>query len=126
MGSNTWLISGPPGCGKTNWILNKLLSHKGSCGFLRLSGYGDIDLQQVASTDIDYAFLKDQIPQLIDLSRSSADSISHQDDSFILIELPQCRIPKELGLAGIDPREIKQLAPLNLQPDKYLHFGRDR
>ena len=76
MGSNTWLISGSPGCGKTNWILNNLKSHKGRCGFLRLYGYGDIDLQQVASTDIDYAFLKDQIPQLIDLSRSSADSIS--------------------------------------------------
>tara|TARA_X000000368_G_scaffold324720_1_gene261791 strand:- start:1660 stop:2448 length:789 start_codon:yes stop_codon:yes gene_type:complete len=126
MGSNTWLISGSPGCGKTNWILNNLKSHKGRCGFLRLSGYGDIDLQQVASTDIDYAFLKDQIPQLIDLSRSSTDSISHQDDSLILIELPQFRIPKELGLAGIDPRIIKQLATLNLEPDKYLHFGRDR
>ena len=61
MGSNTWLISGSPGCGKSNWVLDIFMSHKSSCVFLRLSGYGDIDLQQVASKDIGYALIKDQI-----------------------------------------------------------------
>ena len=34
--STTWLISGPPGCGKTTWILNALRDHPGACGYLRL------------------------------------------------------------------------------------------
>lgn len=36
--STTWLISGPPGCGKTSWILDTLKQHKGACGYVRLDG----------------------------------------------------------------------------------------
>ena len=32
------LISGPPGCGKTTWALQKLQSHRGACAYLRLAG----------------------------------------------------------------------------------------
>ncbi len=38
MSQKTLLISGPPGCGKTSWILSRLQSHRGPCGYLRLAG----------------------------------------------------------------------------------------
>ena len=37
--SQVWLISGSPGCGKTNWILNTFKNHSGNCGYIRLGGY---------------------------------------------------------------------------------------
>ncbi len=120
-----WLISGPPGCGKTNWILNEIKKHRGSCGYIRLSGFSDKSLEQANSSDIDFVFLKDQIPQLIDLSKSSDRLFSDQDDSLIFIELSQFYLPNQSGLAGIDPRIIIQLENLKLLPDQYLHFGRD-
>ena len=30
------LISGPPGCGKTTWVLQRLQPHQGPCAYLRL------------------------------------------------------------------------------------------
>ena len=30
------LISGPPGCGKTTWVLQRLQQHQGPCAYLRL------------------------------------------------------------------------------------------
>lgn len=44
--SQSLLISGPPGCGKTTWIRNQIQSHRGPCGFLRLAGYPDEALLQ--------------------------------------------------------------------------------
>ena len=32
------LISGPPGCGKTTWALQRLQQHQGPCAYLRLEG----------------------------------------------------------------------------------------
>ena len=120
-----WLISGPPGCGKTSWILDRLKKHNSSCGFLRLSGFSENSLEQANSNEIDYVFLKDQIPQLIDLSKSSDQLCTDQDGLLLFIELPQFYLPKESGLAGIDRRVINQLENLKLIPDRYLHFGRD-
>ena len=122
---NTWLISGPPGCGKTSWILGKLKKHNSYCGYLRLSGFSENSLEQADSNEIDTVFLKDQIPQLIDLSKSSDHLFSDQDNSLIFIELSQFYLPNQSGLAGIDPRIIRQLENLKLLPDRYLHFGRD-
>ena len=120
-----WLISGPPGCGKTSWILDRLKKHNSSCGFLRLSGFSENSLEQANSNEIDYVFLKDQIPQLIDLSKSSDQLCTDQDGLLLFIELPQFYLPKESGLAGIDRRVINQLENSKLIPDRYLHFGRD-
>ena len=120
-----WLISGPPGCGKTNWILSEIKKHGGSCGYIRLSGFSEKSLEQANSSEIDFVFLKDQIPQLIDLSKFSDHLFSDQDNSLIFIELSQFYLPNQSGLAGIDPRIIRQLENLKLLPDRYLHFGRD-
>ena len=62
--NQTWLISGPPGCGKTNWILNTLKSHTGPCGYLRLEGRSKPGLEQGQDQNIDWNWLKDQIPHL--------------------------------------------------------------
>jgi len=51
--SPTLLISGPPGCGKTSWILNRIRNHRGPCGFLRLVGYPDEGLLQARDGGID-------------------------------------------------------------------------
>ena len=120
-----WLISGPPGCGKTSWILGKLKKHNSSCGYLRLPGFSENSLEHADSNEIDSVFLKDQIPQLIDLSKSSDQLFTDQDGLLLFIELPQFYLPKESGLAGIDRRVINQLENLKLLPDRYLHFGRD-
>jgi len=44
--STTWLISGPPGCGTTTWILNTLRDHPGPCRYLRLRGTSQEGLEQ--------------------------------------------------------------------------------
>tara|TARA_Y100000385_G_scaffold271902_1_gene312247 strand:- start:591 stop:881 length:291 start_codon:yes stop_codon:yes gene_type:complete len=64
----TWLIAGPPGCGKTNWIREKLLKHQGPCAFLRLDGWSHEGLEAGMNAGIDLTWLSDQCPQLIDLS----------------------------------------------------------
>ena len=55
--SETWLISGPPGCGKTSWILDTFKNHQGSCGYIRLKGFSEIDLEQAISSKIDFNYL---------------------------------------------------------------------
>ncbi|WP_320663874.1 GTP-binding protein [Prochlorococcus sp. MIT 1223] len=120
-----WLISGSPGCGKTHWILNTFKNHKGSCAYIRLNGYSDIDLEQVKFSKIDSAFLKDHLPHLIDVSNSNKSSISIRENTLLLIELPQFKLPSQNGVSGIDPRVLHELEILKLQPNRYLHFGRD-
>ncbi len=34
--SQAWLISGSPGCGKKNWILNTFKNYSGNCGYMIL------------------------------------------------------------------------------------------
>ena len=46
----TWLITGPPGCGKTNWILETLLEHGSDCAYLRQDGSSDVGLEQGQNT----------------------------------------------------------------------------
>ena len=123
--SQTWIISGPPGCGKTSWILNTFKNHSGNCGYVRLGGYSEINLEQAINSKIDFAFLKDQIPNLLDLSSSKSLLEVEKKNILIIIEFPQFFIPKFQGISGIDLRVIKELEIYNLQPNKYLHFGRD-
>ena len=122
---STWLISGPPGCGKTSWILNTMRRHVGACAYLRLEGHSEAGRQQAGNMGIDLAYLQDQIPQLLDLSDPSLKLLCQPDDLLALIELPQFHLPLQSGLDGIDPRVLEHLSALNLQPDRSLHFGQD-
>jgi len=57
------LISGPPGCGKTTWALQRLQQHQGPCAYLRLEGNKEAGLEQGADSGIDLAWLEDQVPK---------------------------------------------------------------
>ncbi|NQV09741.1 MAG: GTP-binding protein [Cyanobacteria bacterium] len=123
--SQILLLSGPPGCGKTSWILNQIQSHSGPSGYLRLAGYPDEGLAQARDGGIDRAFLLDQCPELLDLSDLDQALAPHPDCLLALIELPQFHPPAQAGLAGVDRRVMPQLQALHLTPDVHLHFGRD-
>ena len=121
----TWLISGPPGCGKSSWILKALQEHAGPCGYLRLAGFSDDALMHADDGCIDLAYLQDQVPGLRDLTKGDLAEIQIEDNFFALIELPQFNPPDQSGLEGIDPRVMTQLRTIKLQPDRALHFGQD-
>ena len=123
--SQVCLISGSPGCGKTNWILNTFKNYSGNCGYLRLGGYSEINLEKALNSKIDFAFLKDQITNLLDLSTANSISEKDRENILIIIEFPQFFIPKSQGINGVDLRIINELEKYNLQPNRYLHFGRE-
>ena len=124
--STTWLISGPPGCGKTSWILDTLKQHKGACGYVRLDGpREEAGLEQGRNAGIDRAWLQDQIPHLQDLADPQQNGVAAADDRINMVEVQQFRPPAHPGAEGVEPAVNEQLAVLNLQPDRCLHFGRD-
>ncbi len=67
---HTLLISGPPGCGKTTWICQRLQAHRGPRAYLRLGGFGDEGQQQARDGGIDAAVLQDRV----DLTGGGIDS----------------------------------------------------
>ena len=85
--NQTWLISGPPGCGKTTWILKMLQQHAGPCSYLRLSGHSLDNLELGRNAGIDRAWLHDQIPQLNDLSKNDHNPADGDNNHLALIEL---------------------------------------
>ena len=121
----TWLIAGPPGCGKTNWILDTLLKHEGDCAYLRLDGPSHEGLDQGHNAGIDGAWLMDQVPRLQDLSLSASIAAHPSRDCFVLVEVQQFRPPAKSNTDGIDPQVQEQLNRLQLKPDRILHFGLD-
>jgi hypothetical protein len=123
--SQTLLISGPPGCGKTSWILRQIKSHGGPSGYLRLAGHPDEGLAQARDGGIDLAYLLDQCPELLDLGDPDLALAAHPAGLLALIELPQFHPPAHTGLAGVDRRILPQLQALHLAPDRHLYFGRD-
>ena len=121
----TWLIAGPPGCGKTTWICNKLKSHQGSCGYLRLEVPSQHGLEQGRDHCIDRTWLRDQIPDLQDLSDQTGKAAGAASNALNLIEVQQFQAPAASNLESLDPAILQQLDAYRLRPDRVLHFGLD-
>jgi hypothetical protein len=111
--SGVVLVSGPPGCGKTSWILSRLQEHRGPRAYGRLDGVDPEGRPLALDGGLDQAFLQDQIPDLRELAGTTQDPAADGEDLLALIELP---------LFG--PEIPQTLAP-GLRPDRHLHFGRD-
>ncbi len=120
--AQTWLISGPPGCGKTTWMLNTLKNHQGSGATCALPGISTAGLEQADDGGIDQTYLQDQITDLIDLSNTDQ-APNDQEQQLNLIELTQFDPPSSSALEGVDSSVIQQLEALGLRLDRALHFG---
>ena len=79
------LISGPPGCGKTTWALQRLQQHQGPCAYLRLEGEKAAGLEQGDDSGIDLTWLKDQVPRLEELAIANATDLKQDNDGLTLI-----------------------------------------
>jgi hypothetical protein len=111
------LVSGPPGCGKTGWILSRLLEHRGPRAYRRLEGVDPEGRPQALDGGLDRAFLHDRIPDLRELGDGfqapAPDPAADGEGLLAFIELPL-----------LQPEIPERIAP-GLRPDRHLHFGRD-
>ncbi len=119
------LVSGPPGCGKTQWALQTLQSHHGSCSYIRLTGDSPDGLEQGLDSGIDQTWLQDQIPELLSAQRHEQGQDHDDDDQLTVIEVQQFRRPEHEGINGYGAQVQAHLESLQLQPTQILHFGRD-
>ena len=120
------LISGPPGCGKTSWVLKALQVHVGPCAYLRLEEEQEAGLEQGEDSGIDLSWLKDQIPRLEEVTPSNAAALKHRNDALTLIEVQRFHTPSQGGINGYGINVRSKLDALELQPDQVMHFGRDQ
>ena len=105
------LISGPPGCGKTTWALQRLQQHQGPCAYLRLKGEKADGLQQGEDSGIDLAWLKDQVPRLEGLATANATDLKQDNDGLTLIEVQQFHPPSQEGIEGLGDVYKRQTWP---------------
>lgn len=118
-----FLVSGPPGCGKTTWALKILQSHSGSRGYLRLSGDQLDGLEQGLDSGIDQAWLQDQVQDLELHTANKADQSESADNHLVLVELQQFRKPKTNDIEGYSDLVKQQLQTYQLSPTEFWHFG---
>jgi len=118
------LISGPPGCGKTTWALQKLQQHQGPCAYLRLEGEKAAGLEQGDDSGIDLAWLKDQVPRLEEPATANATDRKQENDGLTLIEVQQFHPPSQEGIEGLGDDVRSKLEALRLQPDQLLQFSK--
>ena len=120
-----WLISGPPGCGKTTWILNKINNFNEQCGYLSLAGETEKGLEPAPINSIDRIWLKDQIPNLIDLSDSKIDFSSKLDSLHVMIEFQKFKGNKQNNSNEFDWSLNNKLAAMRINVDRIMYFGQD-
>ena len=121
----TWLIKGPPGCGKTSWIRDVLLNRRGACGYLRLNGLSHEGLEQGYNAGIDSTWLQDQIFGLQDPAADGPIAPLTERDDLVLIEVQQFGLPTQNPTDAVDPLTKRTLQSLQLKPDRILRFGVD-
>ena len=122
------LVSGPPGCGKTAWALQTFQQHDGPCAYLRFEGPSVLGLEQGYNGGIDSTWLQDQVPQLHAPQKSwnaQAETPAPASDLLTLIEVQQFQTPEHPTIEGCGSEIRAQLQALHLEPDQFLHFGRD-
>jgi G3E family GTPase len=106
-------------------VLQRLEEHPGPCAYLRLEGDKEAGLEQGADSGIDLAWLKDQVPRLDESTPSNAAELKQDNDGLTLIEVQQFHLPSQEGIEGLENEVRSKLEALQLQPDQFLHFGRD-
>ena len=82
------LISGPPGCGKTTWSLKRLQQHQGPCAYLRLEGEKEAGLEQGEDSGIDLAWLKEQVPRLVEPATAGTMNLQEDNDGLTMLLRP--------------------------------------
>ena len=100
------LVSGPPGCGKTTWVLETLKQHQGACAFLRLEG---IDLKGWNKVSMAGSIrLGSRIRSLnwLRYSHQHQGKSSRHDGQLTLIEVQQFRAQKRRALMATQPASV--------------------
>ena len=117
------LISGPPGCGKTTWALQRLQRHQGPCAYLRLEGEKAAGLEQGDDSGIDLAWLKDQVPRLEEPATANATDLKQDNDGLTLIEVQQFHPPSKEGVKGSETTFAPSWRPCSCTPTNSCTSG---
>jgi G3E family GTPase len=65
------------------------------------------------------------VPRLDESTPPNAAELKQDNDGLTLIEVQQFHPPSQEGIEGLENEVRSKLEALQLQPDQFLHFGRD-